>query len=230
MKKTAYNLILIAFALVCVLLNVILFLTVDDARVQSGVFWLAWAFTFPLNLLAAFGVRLWTGRGEGALVRVPVASYISYAFFGVYLVLGLIFMYAPIVSVTVPLILELVVTVAYAVIAMYAVYAAEYIVKNQKHTKEKVLYIRMLKADVDDCVALAADPALRATLSEFSERVRFSDPMSHASLAGVEAELDTIVSQIRGAIDAGDNALAAELVTKGMNTLERRNSRCLMLK
>lgn len=230
MKKTGRLLIWIAFVLVCVLLNVILFLTVDDARLESGVFWMGWAFAFPWNLLIATAIFFWTQRGSTDLVKLPVALTVSYFAFAVYLVLGIIFMYCPINAFTVPLIIELTVTVVYVIVAMYAVYAATYVERNQKQGKQKVLYIRMLKADVDGCVARTTDPALIAALQDLSERVRFSDPMSHPSLAGVEMELSTTVTLLATALTQGETARANELIARACALLENRNSRCIMLK
>lgn len=229
MKKSTRLLVLIGFLLVCALLNVILFLTVDEARLESSVFWMAWAFAFPWNLLAAVLIFLWTAKVD-ALIKVPVAQIISYAAFAVYLVLGLIFMYFPIEKITFPLILELIVTVAYILIAMYSVYAAGYIAENQKKTKQKVLYIRMLQADVLDCVALTEDAATRTALNDLAESVRFSDPMSHPALAGIEGELSSTVSGIAAALREGDTGRAAQLIAAAKTQLESRNKRCIMLK
>jgi hypothetical protein len=131
---------------------------------------------------------------------------------------------------TAPLIIELSVTVVYVIAVMYAVYAVSYVERNQKQTKQKVLYIRMLKADVDDCVARTSDAAVIAALNDLSERVRFSDPMSHPSLTGIETELTTTVAMISAALGADDAAQATELIKKACALLESRNNRCIMLK
>ena len=229
MKRSARLLVLIGFLLICMLLNVVLFLTVDDARLDFPVFWLAWAFTFPFNLLVALLIFWWTAKGD-ALVKVPVAQLISCAAFTVYLVLGLIVMYCPVEDMTVPLILELTVTVIYALVVMYSVYAAGYIGANQKKTKQKVLYIRMLQADVLDCVALTEDATVRAALNDLAECVRFSDPMSNPALVGVEGEISSTVCGIAAALRENDTAKAAQLITTAKVQLESRNKRCLMLK
>ena len=44
MKKLGKYFILIAIVLVCALINTIVFLTIDDARLDTKVFWLVWAF------------------------------------------------------------------------------------------------------------------------------------------------------------------------------------------
>lgn len=229
MKKTGRYLTLIAFTLVCIVINVILFLTVDDARLESAVFWIGWSFAFPVNLLIALLICVWTAKGD-ALVKMPITNIISYVGFAVYLLLGLIFMYLPIENTVLLLVLELIVTVAYMLVAMYTLYGLSYIGKNQKETKEKVLFIRMLKADVDACTVKSSDPTLTASLNALSESIRFSDPMSHPSLSGIESELSNTVFAISTALNTGDTVGASELITKATELLNNRNSRCIMLK
>jgi hypothetical protein len=113
---------------------------------------------------------------------------------------------------------------------MYFLRGAEYIREEETQTREKVLYIRFSKADVDDCIAKASSEELKTLLGKLSEDVRFCDPMSHPSLAGIEAELSALVGEISQKVgtDAENEALA--LVEKAQKSLEKRNSRCLMLK
>ena len=108
----------------------------------------------------------------------------------------MIFAYLPWTKITFPLIVELVITLAYILSAMYFLRGAQYIRAEETHTREKVMYIRFLKADVDDCIAKAKSEELRAKLAAFSDAVRYSDPMSHPSLSGIEAELSVTVAQM----------------------------------
>ena len=47
MKKSFNVIVVVALLLVCALLNTILFLTIPDARLETTVFWVAWAFALP---------------------------------------------------------------------------------------------------------------------------------------------------------------------------------------
>ena len=229
MKKTGRYLILIAFTLVCAVINLILFLTVDDARLSSSVFWLGWTFAFPVNLVIAAAICIWSAKGD-ALVKLPAVEVVRYVGFAVYLVLGLVFMYLPIEKMIVPLVIEIVVTVAYLIVGMFVLYGVSYIGGNQKKTKAKVMYIRMLQSDVEACLIKATDPAVKTSLSTLSESIRFSDPMSHPSLSGVEGELSTTVYAISSALDNGDTEGVLELISRATELLENRNKRCMMLK
>jgi hypothetical protein len=231
MKKIGRFLVLIAAILVCVLINVILFLTVPDKRLDTATFWLAWSFSFPLNLVVLLAVHLWTEKKNGSgMIQMPIAYWVGSIFCAIYLVVGLLFMYLPIKGITLLLILELIITTAYIILAMYSIYSAEYIMKSEKATKAKVLFIKLLQADINDCKAKTTNSEVIKELSEFAENVRFSDPMSHPSLSAIEAEISSTVGKISVSLSNGDSETALALIKTGKVQLEQRNSRCIILK
>ena len=206
-------------------------MTVDSARIESAVFWIAWTFVFPVNLITLAAARIWCGKKEGmALVQLPVAYRLVFGFGIAYIIVGAIFMYAAIESVAAVLVTEAIITVAYIIIAMYAVFAATHIMQSEKEVKTKVAYISMLKADIEDIVMRVTDPTVKNALFELSECVRFSDPMSHPSLGGVETQISAAVAKIGAFVSAGDNTEAVGAVLEAKNLLEARNRRCIMLK
>jgi hypothetical protein len=230
MKKNNKLLFLISTTLVYVLANVILFLTVPDGRTSSKVFWLVWTFMSPVSLLATFGIFLWSTRKSANLVNWTVSLYLIGIFTVAYFVVGFIFAYLPWKSVTLPLILDLIITVAYAIATIYCLRGATYIQTEQAHVKEKVLTIRLLKADVDECETLAKTESLKAALKAFSEDVRFSDPMSHPSLAGIESEIFALIADVSVKIKNNEETEAEALVKDAQTRLKNRNARCLILK
>lgn len=216
--------------LVCALLNVIVFLTVDDARLESKVFWMAWAFATPWNLLVATALHLWAAKKQGdEVLKMPIAYYLCAVFGGIYLILGAIFMYATIEAFTLLLILELILTVIYLIAIFYVCAAGNYITKSEKQVKQKVFFIRMLQTNVTSCLSMVKDPTTRKALEELSEKIRFSDPMSHQALAVIEGELANTIDEITNKLLGGDEDVAS-LIQKAEMQLARRNSQCLMLK
>jgi hypothetical protein len=230
MKKLNKFFVLISLVLVCALLNTIVFLTVDKARLDTSAFWLAWGFATPWNLAMAIGLHLWASKKpDDALIKMPAAYYICATFGGVYLLLGAIFMYANIEKITLLLILEFIVTVAYLIMTFYVCLAGNHITQSEKETKQKVFFIRMLQSNVASCVPMVNNPDVKAALEELSEKIRYSDPMSHASLAMVEGELASTIDEIASKLATGDEDVEA-LIKKAEMQLARRNSQCLMLK
>ena len=230
MKKLGKYFVLIATCLVCALLNTIVFLTIDKARLDTSVFWMAWAFATPWNLLAAVALHLWAGRKKGEdLIKMPAAYALCAAFGVAYFGLGLIFMYANVTKITLLLILELTITVAYIISALYVFLAGNYISKTEKETKQKVFFIRMLQSNVASCLPMINHPDVKAAVEELAEKIRYSDPMSHASLAMVEGELASTIDEIASRL-ANGNEDVFDLIRKAEMQLARRNSQCLALK
>ena len=228
MRNVSKFFTLLSILLVCALLNTIVFLTVDEARLDTSVFWLVWAFATPWTVLTVGALHLWASKGD-ATMKMPAVSYICAIFGGIYLLLGAIFMYADVTAITFPLILELIVTVTYLVMTFYVCLAGNYITSTQKEVKQKVFFIRMLQTNVTACLPMATNPTVKAALEELAEKIRFSDPMSHASLATVEGEIASTIDEIASKLASADEDVEA-LIKKAEIQLARRNSQCLMLK
>ncbi len=231
MKKRFGVISLISFLIVCGLLNLILFLTVPDERLSSGVFWLVWSFTFPFNLavMVLVGVYLFKKEREASLL-IPAAKTVMMAAFSVYVVIGAFLMYLPINSFVFPLILECVITGVYLIVLMTAFRGVDYVTGNREETRQKVQYIRLLGSDLESCFVNVTDSALKAKLDDLAEQIRFSDPMSHPSLSACEAELNVVIFQIVNAVNSGElDGIDAD-IKKAKGLLNFRNSRCAILK
>ena len=229
MKSKNTYITLISLFLVFGLLSLILFLTIPDERLETSVFWIAFSFAIPVNFvsLSAFAVWGFWKKGEG-FIKLPIALTVSAAFGILYLLSGILFMYLPAEKTTFPIILYSIITVAFIIAAMLSVNGANYMSATEKVVKEKRLYIKMLEADVLDCLANAEGEA-KVLLTKLAEDIRFSDPMSHSALSAIEAELTSLVFAISEALKSGAEDVIS-LIKKADALLKSRNSRCLMLK
>ncbi len=212
------------------LLSLILFLTIPDQRLNSTVFWISFSFAIPVNYLALTGFTIWGFAKKGeSFIKLPITAAISAIFAGTYLLLGVFFMYLPIEKTTFPIIIYAIITIAFIITAIFSINGANYMNASEKHVKEKVLFVKMLEADVLDCVSKANGNSANL-LRQLSENVRFSDPMSHPSLSAVEAEISSVVFAISEALNQDPNADITAMVNKADSLLKNRNNRCLMLK
>lgn len=230
MKKQGRLITLVSVILISVLCNVIFFLTMPDGRAQSGEFWTAWAFTFPLNILVAVGVYFYTGKKGDELVRMPVIYTISLVAFIIYVIACAVFTYAPIYSVTPVIITEVAITVVYAVVAMYALFGVGYMLHTQERVQKKVQFIRLLRADLESCFSSVNNTETLQKLQKLAEKIRFSDPMSHDALAACESELSQVVLRIVTSVKSGDLADIDKQIATADGLLDYRNERCKILK
>ena len=231
MKKKGYLASLISLLLFYGLANLILFLLIPDGRTDLTSFWIAWSFTFPFNVLTAVGITLLLIRSSAnAITKVPILFTIQYGFAGIYLVAGLIFMLINKNLVTAVWIVEAIITVAFIVFAMYAYLGMSYISNNIEHTKKKVFYIRSLQADIDACLPQVNDSEAAKLLTSLSDKIRFSDPMSHQSLIECELKIQDLVTEIVTNVSLGKLDNLSELVTRASVLIDSRNGKCKILK
>ncbi|MBO5701046.1 MAG: hypothetical protein J6S71_01275 [Clostridia bacterium] len=235
MKKKLTFFSFIPSIIICVILNVILFLTVPSLRLASPVFWIAWTFTFPINITIA--VLIWIyihtkkmTRNEDTITYLPLVTYIILIATGVYLVSGIALMYPPVKFPIVAVLVDGIITCIYGLALYYAFFIANRISDTQKETKQEILYIRLLQSDLESCFYNVKDEALLSKLRKLSEQIRFSDPISHPSLDDCEAEISKAVKIIVRKACASEFSDIEEDITKASSLLEYRNSRCKLLK
>lgn len=232
MKKSFGFITLASFVLISIVLNVVVFLTAPEGRTAEGAFWLVWAFTFPLNLLISVGALFYLMRkSTDAIIHVPITLFITIVFFAIYVFVAFkFFFYAIVLNMTIAIIVEVAITAVYIIAIMFSLFALGYIETNQRLTKRKVLFIRLLKSDVDACIPFVKNPETINLLGKFSEKIRFSDPMSHDSLKSYEDEIAEIIAGISMKARAGEEEGIAEAIKKADILLDFRNDRCKILK
>ena len=234
MKKRISFITILAILSAAIILNLLLF-TVMPEKIQAyPSFWLVWAFTFPVNLVIAIALVIYSNCKDGVwYLRIPFCYYIAWTFAVIYFGVGFKLMFVPFSAkkIGIPLAIELAITVVYIILLLVSLLGVSYIESNQKLVKKKVFYIRDLKTDIESTLSYVSDPALKKQLEKLAEAIRFSDPMSHASLAEIESELSSVVRSI--ALDARTEAGADEIaakVKKANSLLEYRNEKCKILK
>ena len=216
-------------------LNLILFLTVPSARLDSTVFWIAWSFTFPLNAIVAVSIWIYIHkksmtRNEDTITYLPLITYVIFIATGTYLVAGAAFMYLPVSIPVLVIIIDGIITCVYGLALYYAFFIANRISDTQKETAQKVMYIRLLESDLESCFCNVKDAAVLSKLRALSDKIRFSDPMSHPSLAACEAELSNAVMNIVTKVATSDLSDIDAAITKVESLIDFRNSRCRILK
>lgn len=211
------------------LINFIMFLNVDSLRTDSAVFWIAWSFAFPLQLLvlAYLGFAV---KWRNVLIQKPLIYPVVITASLIYLATGFIFMLCPIDSVKATIITEAIITVFYAIVLFITKRGSDYITGSQEYTRKKVAFLKILKADVDDISRFAVDPALSAALIELSEQIRYSDPMSSPALASYEQRICELIGAAAADARRGSYITALSMIKEASVTLDSRNQRCKLLK
>lgn len=96
--------------------------------------------------------------------------------------------------------------------------------------QEKVCYIKNLQMNIDLIKADCSDAVTRKALDKLSDAIRYSDPMSHASLAEIERQLQGECGLLAELVASNQSQPAQEKVKYILALLTKRNQQCLLLK
>lgn len=121
--------------------------------------------------------------------------------------------------------------VAFGVIALIKTNTAtELVEKVGKEVKEKTFFIKSLTVDADVLVSKAQSEETKTVAKKVYEAVRYSDPMSNDRLAGVETRIENLFFEFKSAVSSNNTAMAKQIGTELLETIEERNKKCKMLK
>ena len=206
-----------------------MFLTVNDQRLETEVFWLAWSFATPINLVVGFGLIVWGTSSYGEVKSAP-ALLLAAIFSAVFVFVGIIFMYANIVRLTFLIILLAMLSVGYIVGALYIILGVGHIVSQEKNTKGKVVFLRLIKSDVDGLILVNKNAGNMALLNALSEKIRFSDPMSPKETVALESQICALIAELSAKLSADPTQDVSSTINQAMILLDNRNRMCLALK
>lgn len=98
------------------------------------------------------------------------------------------------------------------------------------HVQKKVFYIKSLDADVAEMIDLCLDSDTKRMLMELRESIRYSDPMSHESLAPLEQEILLFCDNLHKAMQERRFEDARSTCTQLALMIQKRNAKCKLLK
>ena len=196
---------------------------------KTAVFWLSFGFTLAAFGVTAFSLYIAFLKKPDARSRFygfPIAK-IGVIYGGAQLLLGLLFMalgkWVPVWVAA----LVYAIALGAAVIGLVSADAvAEEIHTQDEQLKANVAFMRALQSKVNQMAAQCSLPEVK----QFSEEVRYSDPVSSDALADIDRDLSAAVDDLQAAIVDGDNGAALQLVKKADNLLKERNRLCRLNK
>lgn len=198
-KGTVMNLVI--YLLVFLVYNLFVFFFLEPA---TPVFWISYGF-----MVLAFVVQMasmWLAfkdrTVEAAFLGIPLASFSVYYFF-VELFTSLVFMIFQQIGVKIALFLQILFLAAYLVFAIVALLTRDTTVQMKEELRQNVFAIKSLTVDVEMLMNATADPILKEKLRRLAETVRYSDPMTHDSVAGQEAQIRQELAALQLAVRGG---------------------------
>lgn len=214
------------------ILNLILFLSVKNTvRLSEAGFWLSWVFSTPVALLLGIISIIFPNhikKYEG--ITIPASVITTFVGLGIIEIVNIVFFVFTRLAWEIPLITNIILVAIYILVIVLVCFASGHISKNDRVQKEKVFYIRDLANDVQMLVSLVTEQALKNDLNKLYDDIKYSDPMSHASLSSVEEELKQLIFKISTEIEEDNLEEAAKTVKEASFKLKYRNNKCKNLK
>lgn len=200
--------------------------------VHTAAFWVSFVFTLIAFAVVAVSIYIAFIKSHDAKSKFygfPIAR-IGAIYGLVQLVAGLLFMA---LAQWVPVWLAVLVFAVALGAAVIGLIGAEAVVDEIKVQDEKlkkdVALMRDLQSKINGIAGICT-PEVREDVKKLAEEFRFSDPVSSAAIAGIEAELASCVDELQVAVVEGDSAAVRTLCRRAGGALVERNRLCKLNK
>lgn len=223
LKLNNRNLKIAIIVTLFLLLNVIAFVIPLG---KGSSFWITYGFTV-VAFVSQFVV--WRIGFIGAqspktkFLGIPLI-YLSTVYLVIQIALFIIFIVANDLSPWITIILNVLIAGIFLMIILSTLLGRNEVNRVETKVNQKVYYIRSLQAKIEMLAVREENPIYKQALNALAEKVRFSDPMSHASLSELEAEMLKGVEQLKQADDKLTKIEKIEYL------LIERNKMCKILK
>lgn len=224
MKKTSMRSIAAA-AVILLLYNLVVFLLPFD---KETVFFVSYGFTMVAFVVAGLAVyhAFKKPDAKSKFYGFPVAR-IGLIYLAVQLVLSLPFMIiGENVEAWIPVLLFSIVLGGGLLGLIATELTSEEIVKQDVKLKNASGMMRSIQSKVMQLTTQCEEPMLK----KLAEEIRYSDPVSHESIADAEADLSAAVDQIQQAVLDEDMESVATLSRQAMALVAERNRLCKLSK
>lgn len=233
MKKSigVYSII---WAICLAVFNVIVFVTPNEIAGVSkfgGSFWVGYIFitvAFLGQLVCAF-FAFKAKNLKKFFYNIPLIS-ISYGGLIAMLVVGSVFMAVPVLPEWIAIIVCVIILAFNAVAIIKATAAANIVSGIDEKIKTQTFFVKSLVVDAQSLMESAKTDALRAETRKVYEEIRYSDPMSNAALAEIDAHIKRQFNAFADAVASEDDELAKEAANALIEMVEQRNQKVKILK
>ena len=199
---------------------------------RSPIFWSAYLFTvwaFLVQVIVFLSIYKRNTTVHDVFFGFPL-TVISFIYLLVQIVVGAGFMLVPVASLRIANVVQIVLLALHLILTLSAVMARNTVESISERTKERILFIKLLENDVVSLQDRVREPAHQTRLSSLSELIRYSDPMSHPSLALLEQKVSNKIALLADKIETEKTDEANELFDEIEAIMAERNRKCKILK
>lgn len=214
--------------IVLAVFNIIAFLLPLE---REGMFWTGYGFSMVAFLLTSMVGFYALGREglKSKVYRCPLI-FLVWSYLLVQLVIGILEMIFVFVPYQYGIVLNSILLCVCLIGVLASEISNEEVERIDKKIKEKVLYIKTLQTDIEDMTGRVADEAAKKMLSDLSEAIRYSDPMSSQQLATIENKIKTKVTDLSDAVVAANVSIIKIICEEIQQLIAERNRKCKAIK
>ena len=215
--------------IIFVLYNILVFTFAGN---KTPVFWWAYGFTVLAFLLQVIATCVSYKRNttvKDVFFGIPLTA-ISLTYLSAQIVAGTVFMILSGSNLKIANVVQIILLAVYLIFAISALFAKNTVESIAEKTKEKILFIKLLENDVLSLQDKINDPAIQTRLSALSELIRYSDPMSHPSLALLEQKVSNKITMLAEKAESGKMDEVNGLFDEIEALMAERNRKCKLLK
>ncbi len=206
-----------------VLISVVAFVV---PTAKTAAFWIAYGFTVVAFAAQLFIWKIALEREEtmkSKFLGFPVV-YIGAVYLVIQVVALAVFLFVSALPAWSAVVACAVITGVSAVCMIASDAGRSEIERVDTKIQKKTFYIKQLQTEVELLADTETDTAIKSALGQLAEKIRFSDPVSHEQLAGLESRITEKMIELKAAVDK------TEVVAELHSLLDERNKKCKMLK
>ena len=233
MKKT-FKQYAILWAILLAAYNIIVFAVrpiVGFVRLYDARFWISWG-----CVILAFLVQLLLARKafqsenkDRFFLNIPLIT-VSYMALVVMIVAASVLMLISDCPAWIAIIVCAVICAFSGLAVIKAEIAADAVSAVSERVKGKTQFIKSLTVDAENLMAQAKSEQTKDVCKKVYEAIRYSDPMSHDALSGIESQLSIQFAKLSEAVANDSSDLVVAITADFLAFLAERNKKCKLLK
>ena len=195
--------------------------------VRDNVFWMNWSFLTISFLIICFLAFSPTGLRfqHSSVIPSVILSIASFAYLGLSFAVTLIFSLSPLRSMRFSILVQVLILGAFC-FAMIITYVMRRAVESDDKEIQKAVSGKLaLESAVQGLIDRSSVPAHKAELKKLMSEVRYSDPMTPASLIDLDREISDQIKKLGETME--DASIAISTPVTGIISLIRQRNRSI---
>jgi hypothetical protein len=201
--------------------NVIVFLL---AQTFTTAFWVSYGFIHFSYLMFVLSAVTMPKVKDSLVLGYPIL-YVSFLYFIVSFLIGVLFMFFNNAGFVLAFIPQLIVSGVYTVAYVLNLIANEYTISNEAKSSQAISYMKHAASELHMLMGRTVDTALRKKLEALYDAVRSSQVTSHPAVAGEEQAIMSGIEELKRKVGSSEYSEAGDVVERVGRLLTERDNK-----